>query len=52
MAYSSSDLAVAQAGKAQLQDPSAELGDLRAPMRYHLKLWMGFSDESAAYLPA
>jgi hypothetical protein len=21
-------------------------------MRYHLKLWMGFPDESAAYLPA
>jgi hypothetical protein len=20
--------------------------------RYHLKLWMGFPDESAAYLPA
>jgi hypothetical protein len=23
-----------------------------ADWRYHLKLWIGFSDESAAYLPA
>jgi hypothetical protein len=27
-------------------------GDGNRLWRYHLKLWMGFPDESAAYLPA
>ena len=26
--------------------------DYGSSVRYHLKLWIGFSDESAAYLPA
>jgi hypothetical protein len=28
------------------------LGAVGGRRRYHLKLWMGFPDESAAYLPA